>query len=106
MPVVNSIVVYRGEDIELNFTMTPTTDITGWVFSLTVARRSNMQDKLFQFTGVATVAPSGKFQFIIPSATLDIEPGTYFHDVFRTSPSRKIASVGPFEIKPDARFPD
>jgi hypothetical protein len=105
MPVVQTVKVYRGEDIELYFTMTPKVDITGWVLSLTVANAYNNQNKTFQVTGIITSGPNGEFHFIIPSATLDIAPKTYAYDVFRTSPSRKLLSVGNFIISEDARYP-
>lgn len=106
MPVGQSIQVYRGEDITLSFTMVPALDITGWTFSLTVARSNNIASKVFQVTGIITSGPNGRFQFIIPSVNLNINPDTYVYDVFRTSPGNlRILSVGNFIIGPDARFP-
>jgi len=106
MPVVQSITVYRGEDIELNFQMVPPRDITGWVISLTVAKAFNTPNKTFQVTAINTNAPAGRFMAIIPSATLNIQPDKYVYDVFRVSPgNRRILNLGDFIIGGDAQFP-
>lgn len=106
MPVVQSIKVYRGEDITLNFTMVPARDITGWVISLTVAKAYDINNKVFQVTAINTNAPAGQFSVIITSAQLNINPDKYVYDVFRTSPGNaRILSIGDFIIGPDARNP-
>jgi hypothetical protein len=106
MPVVQSIQVYRGEDIELNFSMVPPRDITGWVISLTVAKAFNSPNKIFQVTAVNTNGPAGEYMVIIPSATLNIQPDKYVYDVFRVSPgNRRILNIGDFNIGGDVQFP-
>ena len=106
MPVVQSIKVYRAEDIVLNFTMSPAVDITGWVLSLTVAKAYNNPNKIFQQTGVITNGPNGLFTVQLTSAQLDITPDRYVYDVWRTSPGNaRILSVGDFIVAADAREP-
>jgi hypothetical protein len=106
MPVIQTITVWRGEDITLEFTMVPARDITGWVISLTIAKNFNNPNKLIQVTGTVTSGPNGTFSVILTSAQLDIEPGTYVYDVFRTDPGfNRILSAGTFELKADAREP-
>lgn len=106
MPVVQGITVYRGEDITLGFTMSPSKDITGWVISFTVAKNYNNPNKLFQITATLTSGPNGTFDVIITSAQLDIEPGTYVYDIFRVNPgNNRILSVGEFVVKGDAKEP-
>lgn len=106
MPVVQSITVYRGEDITLGFTMVPPRDITGWDISFTVAKSYNNPNKLIQVTATLTSGPNGTFDVILTSGQLDIEPGTYVYDVFRVTPGNlRILSVGEFIIKADAREP-
>lgn len=106
MPVVQSIKVYRGEDITINFTMVPARDITGWVISLTIARAYDMANKILQATAVNTNGPAGQFSVILTSAQLNIHPDKYVYDVFRTSPGNaRILSVGDFIISADARNP-
>ena len=107
MPIVQTIKMYRGEDVTLHFNMTPPEDITGWVISLTVAKNYDTTVKAFQLTAVATNAPLGLFDVIIPkSITINLNPDKYVHDVWRVNPgSERILSVGDFILGADARFP-
>jgi len=106
MPVVQSILIYRGENVPLHFSMSPKKDITGWVISFTVSNGYNNPTKLFQITAIATNAPMGKFDVIITELQSNIEPGNYVYDLWRTDPgNRRILSVGEFKIEKDARNP-
>lgn len=106
MPVVQSISIYRGEEVTLHFSMVPPRDITGWVISFTVAKNYNNPSKLFQITATITSGPNGTFDVIITSIQSDIEPGTFVYDIFRTNPGfLRILSVGEFILRPDARRP-
>lgn len=106
MPIVSPIEIWRGEDIELEFTMTPPVDITGWVISLTVAKAFNTSNKTFQVTAIITSGPNGQYHFLLPSATTNIQPDKYVYDVFRVSPgNRRILALGNFTIGGDAQFP-
>lgn len=106
MPVVQSIKVYRGEDIILPFTMSPSVDITGWVLSMTIAKAYNNPNKLIQVTGNITSGPNGQFTMYLTSAQLNITPDTYVYDVWRNSPGNaRILSVGEFIVGADARNP-
>lgn len=106
MPVVQSINVYRGEDIVLHFSMSPKKDITGWVISFTVSNGYNNPVKLFQITAINTNGPQGKFDVNITSSQLNIEPGNYVYDLFRVDPgNNRILSVGEFIISKDVRNP-
>lgn len=106
MPIVQSLKVYRGEDITINATMTPARDITGWVISMTVAKAYDINNKVFQLTATITSGPNGTYSIIIPSALLNINPDKYVYDIFRTSPGNlRILNIGDFIIGPDARNP-
>lgn len=106
MPIVQAIKVYRGENVELNFTMTPGVDITGWVISLTVAKAYNTPNKTFQSTAVITSGPFGQYTFYLTNGELDRQPDMYVYDVFKTNPGNKrILALGNFEIGADAREP-
>jgi hypothetical protein len=106
MPVVQSISIYRGEDVTFPFTMSPPKDITGWVISFTVSKSVNSPVKLMQVTATITSGPNGTFNVILTSAQTDIEPGNYYYDVFRVTPgNNRILSVGEFNLKGDAREP-
>lgn len=106
MPISGNIDVYRGEDIILNLTHTPSKDITGWVISMTVAKALNMTNKVFQVTGTITSGPAGQAQIIINSSQLNIDPKTYFYDIFRVNPGFfRCLRIGQLIIHDDARFP-
>lgn len=106
MPVVQNILVYRAEDIILNFTMSPNVDITGWVISMTIAKSYNHSNKLIQITGIITSGPNGQFQMLLTSSQLDMQPDKYVYDVWRTSPGNaRILNIGDFEIKENVREP-
>jgi hypothetical protein len=106
MPIVKTIKVSRGEDITINATMTPKKDITGWVISMTVAQAPNDLVKLFQVTATITSGPNGTYSLIITSNQLNIDPGTYYYDIFRVNPgNNRILNYGEFVISADARFP-
>jgi hypothetical protein len=83
MSVQSNIPFFQGEDLLLNFTMQPPTDLTGWTLT------SSVKDKLggtVQFTPTASIvdAGRGKFQVVWPrSATSALAPGDYVWDVRR-----------------------
>lgn len=106
MPIVEAITVSRAEDITLHMTMSPGKDITGWVISLTVATAPNSPTKLFQVTATVTSGPNGTYDVIITAAQLDLEPGTYYYDIFRVNPgNNRILNEGDFIITPNAKKP-
>src|SRR4030095_2553633 len=97
MPVVQSIKVYRGEDISLDFRMVPPRDITGWVISMTIAKAYDIANQLIQVTAINTNGPNGNFSVILTSSQLNIHPDKLVYDIFRTSPGNaRILSVGDF----------
>ena len=84
MSITSSLRFFRGEDIILDFTMTPPLDITGWTLSFKVA---NTLGGTVQFTKSATIvdAPQGKFRVTIASAdTASLAVGRYVWDCRRT----------------------
>jgi len=106
MPIVKSLTVYRGEDIELNFSMRPARDITGWVISMTVAESYNSLTKTIQVTATNTNAPAGRFQILLTKAQLNITPMKYVYDVFRVNPgNNRILNIGDFNLFADVRNP-
>lgn len=108
-----NIVVFRGEDVILNFTAyttdtgTTAENITGWTLYFTVARKRNSTDKLLSIACVLLVAASGTFKATIADTDLDgLEPGIYFWDVWRTDAgSERCLGYGSFKIEGNARIP-
>jgi hypothetical protein len=86
MSVQANIPFFQGEDLTLNFTLVPLTDITGWTLTSTV------KDKLggtTQFNPAVSItdAGRGKFQATWTRAqTSALSPGDYVWDVRRTDP--------------------
>lgn len=80
---------HRGQDVTLEFQLTPPADVTGWTISLKAA------DALagsVQFTKAATVldGPRGRFQFTLAAAdTAALAVGRYVWDVRRTDSGLK-----------------
>jgi hypothetical protein len=107
MPIAQTIKIFRGEDIELRFTMNPVVDVTGWVISFTVAKNNNTDVKVTQQTAVATDAPNGQFSVYLPKAvTYNIEPDVYKHDLWRVDTgSERILSLGDFIVGANAKNP-
>jgi hypothetical protein len=89
MSITSNLVFFRGEDITLNFTMRPPTDITGWNLTFTV------RDKLggtsqFTKTPTLTSATQGQFQVTIANAdTASLAVGRYVWDVRREDSGAK-----------------
>src|SRR4051794_10550819 len=85
----HGLVLHRGEDLTLDFQMTPPADVTGWTISLKVA------DKLagtVQFTKSASVVdgPRGKFRVTVAAAdTSGLAVGRYVWDCRRTDSGNK-----------------
>jgi hypothetical protein len=89
MSVTQNLTFFRGEDVTLDFTMTPPEDVTGWTITFKVA------DKLagtVQFTKGATIVdgPRGKWRVSIASAdTASLAVGRYVWDARRTDGGSK-----------------
>jgi hypothetical protein len=84
MSVPSNISFFQGEDVQLNFYVTPPTDVTGWTLTGTV------KDKLggtVQFTFTPSILDAGRgwIQVTWPrSNTSALTPGDYVWDVRRT----------------------
>jgi hypothetical protein len=83
MSVQSDVAFFQGEDLTLNFQMTPAQDVTGWTLVSTV------RDKLggtVQFTPPVTItdAGRGRFKVVWPRAsTSALAAGNYVWDVRR-----------------------
>ena len=108
MAITTAIEMYRGEDTQLNFTMTTVTDITNWVIEFTVARAKNISTKLIEKICDHTDNINGVFQTVVDAAdTQDLQPGKYYWDVWRTDSSvARVLGIGTFTILSDVREPN
>jgi hypothetical protein len=89
MSIGNNLTFFRGEDVTLDFEMTPPADVTGWAITLKLA------DKLggtVQLTKTASIVdgPRGKFRVTVASAdTASLPVGRYVWDARRTDAGNK-----------------
>lgn len=89
MSITSHLTFFRGEDILLEFQMTPPSDITGWTISFKLA---DSLGGTVQFTKSATITdgPRGKFRVSIASAdTASLTAGRYMWDARRTDSGSK-----------------
>jgi hypothetical protein len=84
MSISSNLNFFQGEDVLLNFNLSPPQDITGWTLTGTV------KDKLggtVQFTFTPTITDAGKGLFQVAwsrAQTSALNPGDYVWDVRRT----------------------
>jgi len=89
MSIPSNFSFFRGEDVVLDFQLSPVEDITGWTLSLKVA---DTLGGSVQFTKSPTITdgPRGKFRTTIASAdTASLTAGRYTWDVRRTDSGSK-----------------
>lgn len=108
MAVANDITFYKGEAVALVFTMTPTTDITGWTIVMTIRNNATDSVTLLSVTGVLTTPASGIFTLSLTSAqtktTLGV--GTFAYDIQRTdAASEAVLSIGSLFVTQEVLYP-
>lgn len=105
MAVTQTIQVYRGEQATLDFAMTPNESITGWTIHFTVAKKQNASAKMLGPLVASNPSP-GVFRVVLTEEQLDINPGTYFFDAWRTDEGQEqVLALGPFVVLGNARVP-
>lgn len=104
MPTIEDITIYRGEDVDLSFTMSPVEDISDWDIEFNVVGVSYA--KLITIAATITDGPNGTFTISIPAAVTDIRPGRYTFDVWRTdADTARVVATGTFIVLAEARIP-
>ena len=98
---------YRGEDLALNFTMTPLTDITGWTMSCRVKPAGADSPILLTISATITSAPAGTFAVAVTAAqTTTLPAGAYSYDVWRTdSGSAAVLALGTLTMAGTVKVP-
>jgi hypothetical protein len=72
----------------------------------TVARKANSVTKLITQAMSVVNGAAGTFTTSLTEEQLDLSPGTYFFDVWRTNEGfEQVIAVGPFVVSPTARVP-
>lgn len=103
MPGSDQVIVYKGEDVDLEFTMNPVVDITGWTINFNVLGADGRP--VAARAAVLTDAANGVFTVSLLDDDLDaLRAGTYRYDAWRTDPGlERAVAVGDFVVRSPAR---
>lgn len=101
-----AVTIYRGEPVQLNFALDTPADISGWTLAFTLARAKNGATKLLTQTPEIVDVEVGSFKVLIGSEDTDLEPESYWWDVWRTDEgNERLIAIGSLTIQPDVRLP-
>ena len=106
MAVEQTISVYRGEQVVLNFTMAPVVDITTWTLVFSLVKKANSTTKLITQSAPVISGPLGTFRVTLTEEQMNLSPAIYFFDVWRTDEGfEQVLAIGPFIVRATARVP-
>jgi hypothetical protein len=108
MPITSNIgTIYRGEDVTLNFTMSPVVDISGWTLVFNIRDERLTGDSLLTASGSVTSGAGGTFSIPLAAADTDnLDPDEYAWDVWRTdSGSAAVLALGTITVEGTPRVP-
>ena len=106
MALTQNIHIFRGEDVQLIFTMTPTTNVSGWTTRFTVKKAYNSPTELLHTSGIVTDGAGGEFTVNLPRASTNVATGAYVYDFVRTDTNDyTVLSTGVFKIEPGVYTP-
>lgn len=99
--------VYRGETYVLNFTVTPTTNITAWTIAWNLKTAFTDTAALLTVAAVIVSAAAGTFSVTLTAAqTAALTMDTYVADVWRTDlGSEALLATGRLQVKGTVRVP-
>lgn len=99
--------VYRGETYVMAFTMTPTTDITGWTLSWRAKTTPSDVLALLTVNAAITSSAAGQFSVTLTAAqTATLTSDSYTCDVWRTdSGSEAAVAMGRLLVRGTVRVP-
>jgi hypothetical protein len=91
MSVTSSLSFFRGEDVTVDFQMTPPADITGWTISYTLKDTlGGTTQNGFPLTATIVDGPGGRFRVAIASGlTAGLAVGRYVWDARRIDAGNK-----------------
>jgi hypothetical protein len=98
--IQSNFTIFQGEDVRLNFQLTPAQDVTSWTLTGTV-RNSLGGASQFTYTPVIDDGPRGQFHVSWTRAqTTGLAIGDYVWDVRRTdSGNNSVLAHGAFQCK-------
>lgn len=101
MATRNNLEAFRTQDTELDFTMDPVENIAGWTIVFVMKKTADEGRELSHVSGVVVSGPAGTFTVTIPAADLDVDPGDYVYQVWRTDVgSRAPLAFGTITVLP------
>lgn len=104
MAAIQTIGLYKGEDIKVIFTMKPVENVEGWDTVFTVRRAYNSPDILIQAVGNVEDAAGGVFQVNLPRSKTNVLPTTCVYDFVRVDSGKyTVLSTGTFVVKTGVR---
>jgi hypothetical protein len=91
MSVTSSLSFFRGEDVTVDFQMTPPADVTGWSISFTLKDTlGGITQNGFPLSATIVDGPRGRFRVAIAAAlTAGLAVGRYVWDARRTDSGNK-----------------
>jgi hypothetical protein len=108
MAALNDITFFKGEAVQLNFTMDPVVDITGWTITLTIKVNNSDAAAVLTVTPAQIIsAAGGQFRLSLTHAQTAALTGngTYAYDVWRTdSGSEVVLSYGVITVTQDVLY--
>lgn len=99
--------IYTGEDVQLNFTMSPVENINGWTLVFTVKVAQMDSPAILSVPGTVVSGPAGTFSISLSAAnTALLPPNQYVWDVWRTDlGSEVVLALGKLNVRDTARVP-
>lgn len=104
MPTVKAYTTYRGQPVLIHEAVSPL-DGSPIGLAFTLARTRNACDKLY--SAVPTLnSGADSVAIIVPADELDLKPGRYWWDIWRTDPDQEeVLAIGYLDIKAAVRTP-
>jgi hypothetical protein len=106
MASTDTIALYRGEAVTVNFTLDPVENISGWAIAFTASESVNRRTKLFSQAGAIVSAAAGTFKVDLSASQTDKQPQRAVYDVWRTDDGfARVLAIGTLHIQGVARLP-
>jgi hypothetical protein len=105
--VEQNVDVYRGEQVMLNFTMSPVVDISGWALAFSLAKKRNSATKIIAAQAMTIVSGiAGTYRTPLTEEQSDLAPAIYEWDVWRTDEGfEQLVAIGTMPILAAVRTP-
>ena len=104
MAIVTNFAVYRGEDKRFRFEIRPVLDITDMIFTFTLREGPLVSDTLVLQRAMTHEDEDDAIIYVdLTDTDLDLAPGIYYYDVWRTSDPQNIGAIGQIVVQASRR---